>query len=394
MQKCCRPCRLLVQIILLKDSCVLLVNRLQKWARSAQRWASQWEIFHFCECWNSCEEGAGECQVVENNQWGFRWSWYLVLISAGNSDIYGWMDVCKICSTFADRWSKLVLEDNYKWIVWKVSAGHQLPVKVVTGDESLVFAYDPETKRESSEWHTTFSPQPEKFQFAKLNLKVMLIAFFIENLCWRDNSVYYLLCSGWYHIYGTNWEESKVEKWCNWWILHHDNTPQHSAMAVQQFLVEKHITPRLQPPYLPDLAPCDLWLFPRLNTGLQHQRFTTVEDIKCSVTAGYTPYYRRISMSPSEHGKTIGASVCVQKGCTWWVIRLESTALQLRKLDGWILGTFWYSHMFVRHRFICGHMNVKSRIKQDIFCEYLIIRDNMGFHTTNYEILCKTEVAS
>jgi hypothetical protein len=165
-------------------------------------------------------------------------------------------------------------------------------------------------------------------------------------------------------------------------------------MAVQHFLVEKQIPLMRQPTYLPDLAPCDFWLFRRLNVGLQHQSFVTVEDIKCSVTASYTPYHRRMSTSASKHGKTIGASVCVQKGCTLRVIRLESTALQLRKFDGWILRTFWYSHILVRHRFVCGHMNVKPIIKQDIFCEYLIIRDNMGFHATNYEILCKTEVAS
>jgi hypothetical protein len=52
-------------------------------------------------------------------------------------------------------------------------------------------------------------------------------------------------------------EESNVEKWCNCWILHHDNTPQYSVMAVQQFLVEKQIILMLQPPYLSDLAPCD-----------------------------------------------------------------------------------------------------------------------------------------
>jgi len=105
-------------------------------------------------------------------------------------------------------------------------------------------------------------------------------------------------------------------------------------MAVQQFLVEKQITLTLQPPYLPDLAPCDFWLFPRLNIGLQHQHFATVEDIKRSVTAGYTLYHRRISTNASKHGKTIGASVCVQKGCTLRVNRLEGTALQLQNPEG------------------------------------------------------------
>ena len=34
--------------------------------------------------------------------------------------------------------------------------------KVITGDESWVFAYDPKTKWQSEEWHTKSSPRPKK----------------------------------------------------------------------------------------------------------------------------------------------------------------------------------------------------------------------------------------
>uniref|UniRef100_T1HIZ7 RNase H type-1 domain-containing protein n=1 Tax=Rhodnius prolixus TaxID=13249 RepID=T1HIZ7_RHOPR len=33
---------------------------------------------------------------------------------------------------------------------------------IITGDESWVFEYDPETKRQSMEWHTSTSPRPKK----------------------------------------------------------------------------------------------------------------------------------------------------------------------------------------------------------------------------------------
>ena len=36
----------------------------------------------------------------------------------------------------------------------------------------------------------------------------------------------------------------------------------------------------LQPPYSPDLAPCDFWLFPKL-TGC---RYVTIEEMKVAVT--------------------------------------------------------------------------------------------------------------
>jgi len=34
--------------------------------------------------------------------------------------------------------------------------------RVVTGDESWLYNYDPETKQQSSQWKTLYSPQPKK----------------------------------------------------------------------------------------------------------------------------------------------------------------------------------------------------------------------------------------
>ena len=50
--------------------------------------------------------------------------------------------------------------------------------KIVTGDESWVFAYYPETKMQSAEWHIASSPRPKKSRLVKSKEKVMLIAFF------------------------------------------------------------------------------------------------------------------------------------------------------------------------------------------------------------------------
>ena len=50
--------------------------------------------------------------------------------------------------------------------------------KIVTGHESWVFAYDPKTKMQSSEWRTASSPRPKKSRLVKSKEKVMLIALF------------------------------------------------------------------------------------------------------------------------------------------------------------------------------------------------------------------------
>jgi hypothetical protein len=55
------------------------------------------------------------------------------------------------------------------------------------------------------------------------------------------------------------------------------------AMVVQQFLMERQLAFRLQPPYMVELAHYDFWLFPRPKMGLSGH-FVTAEDIKCSTT--------------------------------------------------------------------------------------------------------------
>ena len=48
---------------------------------------------------------------------------------------------------------------------------------------------------------------------------------------------------------------------------------------------KKHkITQVTQPLYSPDLAPCDFWLFPKLNSPLKGKRFPTIDEIQENTT--------------------------------------------------------------------------------------------------------------
>ena len=49
--------------------------------------------------------------------------------------------------------------------------------RVIIGDESWIFEYDPETKCQSWEWHTANSPCPKKVRMSKSKIKSMLICF-------------------------------------------------------------------------------------------------------------------------------------------------------------------------------------------------------------------------
>jgi len=50
--------------------------------------------------------------------------------------------------------------------------------RVITDDETWVYKYDSETKRQSAQWKTANSPRPKKFCQSKSRVKTMLLTFF------------------------------------------------------------------------------------------------------------------------------------------------------------------------------------------------------------------------
>ena len=63
------------------------------------------------------------------------------------------------------------------------------------------------------------------------------------------------------------------------WLLHHDRAPAHIALSIWQFLAVLE-----QPPYSPDLAPRDFFLFPRLIGIIKGTCFESLEAISRAVT--------------------------------------------------------------------------------------------------------------
>jgi len=68
------------------------------------------------------------------------------------------------------------------------------------------------------------------------------------------------------------------------WVLHHDNAPAHNALSVKMFLTKHKITMLEHPPYSPDLAPCDVFLFPKIKSALKGSRFESIDVVKAKVT--------------------------------------------------------------------------------------------------------------
>jgi transposase len=75
--------------------------------------------------------------------------------------------------------------------------------------------------------------------------------------------------------------EKRAELWTNnSWFLHHDNAPAYASLLIRDFLAKTKLTVLPQPPYSPDLAPSDFFLFPKLKYTLKGQRFQTIQEIK------------------------------------------------------------------------------------------------------------------
>jgi len=79
--------------------------------------------------------------------------------------------------------------------------------------------------------------------------------------------------------------QKRPQLWTNQsWVLYHDNAPAHSSFLVRNFLAKNETTVVPQPPYPPDLAPADFFLFPELKSTLKGRRFDTFDEIQKNST--------------------------------------------------------------------------------------------------------------
>ncbi|UYV61153.1 PGBD5 [Cordylochernes scorpioides] len=159
--------------------------------------------------------------------------------------------------------------------------------RVITGDEAWVYGYDVETKAQSSQWKLPHEPIPKKARQVRSNVKVLLTVFFdCRGVVHHEflpqgrtvNKEYYLQVM-------RNLREAIRQKrpdlWKNKnWLLHHDNAPAHTSLFVRDFLAKNNTLMMPQPPYSPDLAPCDFFLFPKLKRPMKGRQVHLDEDIQ------------------------------------------------------------------------------------------------------------------
>ncbi|UYV66807.1 hypothetical protein LAZ67_4002921 [Cordylochernes scorpioides] len=144
----------------------------------------------------------------------------------------------------------------------------------------------------NSQWIERGEPKPKKARFTKSKVKILLATFFyINGLVHHEfipfgrtiNQEVYL---GIMRRLREAVRLKRPERWQNNdWILHVDNARPHTAHVVLQFLA-KHSTIQIpHPPYSPDLAPNDFFLYPKLKMKLKGRKFDNVDMIQAESKA-------------------------------------------------------------------------------------------------------------
>jgi len=157
-------------------------------------------------------------------------------------------------------------------------------VKIITGDESWVLDYDPETKRQSEDWHTK-SSRLKKAGMSRSKVQTMIIVFSdSRGIVHKEFVPPGQTVNHAFYKYVLERLRKGVQRVradiVDDWVLHHDNAPAHTALSIREFLAKKNIPVLPNYPYSPDLASCNFYLLRKLKSKLKGHHFGTMESIQ------------------------------------------------------------------------------------------------------------------
>lgn len=152
---------------------------------------------------------------------------------------------------------------------------------IVTGDETWICCYEPESKRQSTVWMFDDEPPPTKVVRSRSTKKQMVAVFFTKCGHWTAVPLEAgrTVTAEWYTTIclPAVFEQLQEKRRLRGVLVHHDNAPAHTAARTIDFLYDTGVQPLSHPPYSPDLAPCDFFLFPEVKKRLRGKRFESVE---------------------------------------------------------------------------------------------------------------------
>jgi len=99
-------------------------------------------------------------------------------------------------------------------------------------------------------------------------------------------------------------------------MLHHDNAPAHASLLIRSYLTKYQTSAVPHPPYYPDLAPADFFLFPKIKTTLKGRRLKTIEEIQENAVRELRAITESVFRKHSNNGRKVGKGVSSVEGTT------------------------------------------------------------------------------
>jgi histone-lysine N-methyltransferase SETMAR len=167
--------------------------------------------------------------------------------------------------------------------------GETMLARIVTGDETWVHYYQPESKQASMQWKHVASPTPTKFKVVQSAGKVMATVFWdvhgvlLVEFQERGQTVN----AASYCALLERLKQAILRKrrglMTKGVILLHDNARPHTARLTQATIDNLGIEVLPHPPYSPDLAPSDYHLFGPMKKMLGGQKFASDPEVQEAV---------------------------------------------------------------------------------------------------------------
>jgi histone-lysine N-methyltransferase SETMAR len=160
--------------------------------------------------------------------------------------------------------------------------------RIVTGDETWLHYWDPETQQEFKQWKHKESPAPKRPRTQTSTGKIMASIFWdAEGVIMIDYMPHGSTITGQYYadLLGRLRKEIKEKrrsKLAHGVLVLHDNAPAHTSKVARAAIRDCGFEELPHPPYSPDLAPSDFYLFGHLKKHLRGQRFSDDEELKAA----------------------------------------------------------------------------------------------------------------
>lgn len=168
--------------------------------------------------------------------------------------------------------------------------------RFITMDETWIHYYTPESMQQSKQWVSPGETAPKRPKTQQWAGKVMASVFWdARGIIFIDYLEKGKTITGAYYSTLLDRLKSEIAKKRPHLkkkkiLYHHDNAPPHSSLVAQEKLDEIGFQLVPHPPYSPDLAPSDFYLFPNLKRWLTGQRFYSNEDLIAETEAYFADF--------------------------------------------------------------------------------------------------------